>query len=598
MTNNLYPYLEDKEFLDQLYQSKKRESYVKIVLLDYQERPIREIQGVATSGSISVSGSSAVRRTLNLSMFSESASNNLEDVDNFISVNKKIKLEIGLKNPISNSLYEDIIWFPLGIYILSTANISQGINGCNISITGKDKMCKLDGTVGGTFLAPLKDLNRLYENQNNEEENILSYQDIPIYQIIFELVTHFGEEDAQNIYIDIPESAKVILKYIGSNPIYFDDNYETISFTGGKHKYITNQNVGYQITEFIWPTGEELSAAAGNTVASILDKIAKKLGNFEYFYDVFGKFHFQEIKNYKNTNSPLEGVSKENYFQIYGKENIVLSLTSAEFITQINSNPKYDNIKNDFVVWGTKTVADGTSTGIRYHVAIDEKPELDLAIKMWEDLGLSNIPWQEELYLRAEINKRDGITDAFYDAELLAEWRKIYNPLEEEWDNGWNPIVKEDPAKLDYWLDFIDLPKYSVKAIGRRTKAEVNDKITSLWEPNIPPILIYFEEEELPIEEGYVSFHVNQGNKELFDLSSSGATALDNIRQLIRQHLSYNTTISITCLPMYHLEANQLAYIKNKKSGIDGNYQITQFTIPLAYNGTMTISATEVLTQY
>ena len=31
------------------------------------------------------------------------------------------------------------------------------------------------------------------------------------------------------------------------------------------------------------------------------DKIIEVIGNYEYFYDVYGYFHFQEIKNYLNT---------------------------------------------------------------------------------------------------------------------------------------------------------------------------------------------------------------------------------------------------------------------------------------------------------
>ena len=45
-------------------------------------------------------------------------------------------------------------------------------------------------------------------------------------------------------------------------------------------------------------------------------------------------------------------------------------------------------------------------------------------LKCGGDLNLSDIPWQEELYLRAEINKRDGVTDAFYDAELFGRMEK------------------------------------------------------------------------------------------------------------------------------------------------------------------------------
>ena len=45
------------------------------------------------------------------------------------------------------------------------------------------------------------------------------------------------------------------------------------------------------------------------------------------------------------------------------------------------------------------------------------------------------------------------------------------------------------------------------------------------------------------------------------------------------------------------MEPNNIIHVEDKASGINGNYLITQFSLPLAYNGTMSISATEVLTR-
>jgi hypothetical protein len=48
--------------------------------------------------------------------------------------------------------------------------------------------------------------------------------------------------------------------------------------------------MGYKMTAFTWPG--ELSMAPGSTVTAVLDKIKSVLGNFEYFYDIDGIFHF------------------------------------------------------------------------------------------------------------------------------------------------------------------------------------------------------------------------------------------------------------------------------------------------------------------
>ena len=80
-------------------------------------------------------------------------------------------------------------------------------------------------------------------------------------------------------------------------------------------------------------------------------------------------------------------------------------------------------------------------------------------------------------------------------------------------------------------------------------------------------------------------------------MSASGASAYDTIRTLIYQHLVYNTQVSISCIPRYYIEPNNLIHIYDKKSGIAGNFIISQFSLPLAYNGTMSITATEALTR-
>jgi len=48
--------------------------------------------------------------------------------------------------------------------------------------------------------------------------------------------------------------------------------------------------VGYKLTDFTYPG--ELVLNPGETVVTLLDKIAKVLGNYEYFYDIDGHFIF------------------------------------------------------------------------------------------------------------------------------------------------------------------------------------------------------------------------------------------------------------------------------------------------------------------
>ena len=97
---------------------------------------------------------------------------NLEDIDNQISINRKIRVEVGYKNILkAYSDYGDsegYIWFPCGLFIVTSANISRSTSGWSISIQGKDKMCLLDGTVGGTLPASVNFHERAIVEDNGD----------------------------------------------------------------------------------------------------------------------------------------------------------------------------------------------------------------------------------------------------------------------------------------------------------------------------------------------------------------------------------------------------------------------------------------------
>ena len=99
----MFEYLNDMDFLTQLDKLHMRVQYAKIILLSFKdEEPIKEIQGSITSGNLSVNGSSAIRRTITLTMLASIDNSNLEDIDNEISINKKIKVLIGYDNPLKS----------------------------------------------------------------------------------------------------------------------------------------------------------------------------------------------------------------------------------------------------------------------------------------------------------------------------------------------------------------------------------------------------------------------------------------------------------------------------------------------------------------
>lgn len=633
----MFEYLNDMDFLTQLDKLHMRVQYAKIILLSFKdEEPIKEIQGSITSGNLSVNGSSAIRRTINLTMLASIDNSNLEDIDNEISINKKIKVLIGYDNPLkSYKNYGDIIWFPCGLFVLSSANISRSTSGWNISITGKDKMCLLDGTAGGTLPASITFHESLVQLDNGDVE--IQYP--TIFQIIYEAVNHWGGEAIENIIIaDIDEEIKMLVRYMGDKPVYFSNDYQSLSFEAQEdypHMFSYGQDAGYKYTDFTYPG--ELVLNAGDTVVTLLDKIVSTLGNYEYFYNIDGKFVFQEIKNYLNTGSPLLELSPEDYVRSYNNAKFLYQLTDLDTTTAITRNPKYDNVKNDFYVWGKRKTSTGVEVSIRYHLAIDDKPDIDLAMQnMWEvkdkksnlivrydfntlddysvddyTVTLVGIPcdeWREELYRRAlNAQVSNSVYDNYYDSELIAEWRNLYNPMNKNWDatNHWNPDVFNDPGSINFWLDFIDtssaLGKYSIKNIGRRTKVVNNNDIKTVYNSEVPDV-VFIEglDQDLIVKYqgiGQRFFILTNEYYDMFSISTTGTSCFDQIREMMYQNLCYNTTISLTCLPKYYIEPNNIIRVEDKDSNIYGNYQITQYSLPLTYNGTMSITATEVLTR-
>lgn len=633
----MFEYLNDMDFLTQLDKLHMRVQYAKIILLSFKdEEPIKEIQGSITSGNLSVNGSSAIRRTINLTMLASIDNSNLEDIDNEISINKKIKVLIGYDNPLkSYKNYGDIIWFPCGLFVLSSANISRSTSGWNISITGKDKMCLLDGTAGGTLPASVTFHESLVQLDNGDVE--IQYP--TIFQIIYEAVNHWGGEAIENIIItDIDEEIKMLVRYMGDKPVYFSNDYQSLSFEAQEdypHMFSYGQDAGYKYTDFTYPG--ELVLNAGDTVVTLLDKIVSTLGNYEYFYNIDGKFVFQEIKNYLNTGSPLLELSPEDYVRSYNNAKFLYSLTDLDTTTAITRNPKYDNVKNDFYVWGKRKTSTGVEVSIRYHLAIDDKPDIDLAMQnMWEvkdkksnlivrydfntlddysvddyTVTLVGTPcdeWREELYRRAlNAQVSNSVYDNYYDSELIAEWRNLYNPMNKNWDatNHWNPDVFNDPGSINFWLDFIDtssaLGKYSIKNIGRRTKVVNNNDIKTVYNSEVPDV-VFIEglDQDLIVKYqgiGQRFFILTNEYYDMFSISTTGTSCFDQIREMMYQNLCYNTTISLTCLPKYYIEPNNIIRVEDKDSNIYGNYQITQYSLSLTYNGTMSITATEILTR-
>lgn len=138
--------LKDENFMRKLDEYPHKVKYARITSLTWDETPIEQIEGKVTGGTANLDGGSAVRRTCSLTLEAQA----MDIHDYYWGLKTKFKLEIGLENVI-NPQYPDIIWFNQGIYVFTQFNSSVSPTGYTFSISGKDKMCLLDGSMGGSL---------------------------------------------------------------------------------------------------------------------------------------------------------------------------------------------------------------------------------------------------------------------------------------------------------------------------------------------------------------------------------------------------------------------------------------------------------------
>ncbi|MBQ9731063.1 MAG: hypothetical protein IJV94_02900 [Bacilli bacterium] len=115
--------------------------------------------------------------------------------------------------------------------------------------------------------------------------------------------------------------------------------------------YTYGDDVGFIFTDFTYPN--ELIENAGSSVTAVLDKIKGVLSNYEYFYDIYGNFVWQEIKNYLNTTQAkvdLEKIVNEDYLVDQSKGKLAYDFTNSKLIASFSNTPQFNKIKNDYVV--------------------------------------------------------------------------------------------------------------------------------------------------------------------------------------------------------------------------------------------------------
>ena len=429
---------------------RNRFTYVRITSLNMDELPIERVEGRITSGSVNIDGASAVRRTCSLGMVSSGT--NINEYN--WALNTKFSLEAGIADAQGK-----IVWYKQGVFVLTSFSISRSTNNCTINLQGKDKMCQLNGENGGTLGSEVDFGNFEEVDKNGDIRKIQR----TLKDIIRDAVHYYGGEPLHNIIInDLDDRGVELQEYRYSTPLYLlrkDGGYlyEQATLNGGLTVYsegettsldklkqydllvnnelggtpftLTNEQeavvycaakvqygetIGYTATEMVY--NGELIGGIGESVTAILDKIKQLLGNFEYFYDVDGRFIFQEQKNYVNTAwSPLQESSDGFLYVDPTAEKVQFEFTDTSYFTAFNISPNITNVKNDFSVWGTRQGAGGSNIKVHLRYAIDSKPieynTISVEAEELEEYNkLYNLSVQPQTSKRYITDLQDGVT--------------------------------------------------------------------------------------------------------------------------------------------------------------------------------------------
>ncbi len=475
-------YLSDKEFLIKLHTYQHREIFAKIITLSWDEKPLEQIEGKITSGNISIDGSSSMRRSCSLTMVAQDV-----DLGNFHwGFKTKIKLEIGLTNNI-DSRYPDICWFKQGLFVITSISISSSTNSYTISINGKDKMCLINGEIGGKLPYSIDwGIEDYYDN----EAKMLYHNKRPIKTIIYDAIENYGNELSQNILInDIEDYGYEMIDYKGDTTMYLfyhvsQNIYDNITLNGDTQCYIvtdqngdnitidnnittiSSENITYyngvgnslfdvveEPTKIVFSNNEanltadsiyyiarmeygnaigyrqvdltyagDLITNVGDTLVTMLDKIKQMLGDFEYFYNIDGRFIFQKKPIYidhtwnnlegsgQSTSGNSDSSSPAGILDVVtiGQENggIAYSFNNDLLITSFSNQPNLANVRNDYVIWGKKKGISGNEIPIHIRYAICAKPKYyySLQEKKWYISNLEKVPnsLQSESYVQLD----------------------------------------------------------------------------------------------------------------------------------------------------------------------------------------------------
>ena len=139
------------------------------------------------------------------------------------------------------------------------------------------------------------------------------------------------------------------------------------------------------------------------------------------------------------------------------------------------------------------------------------------------------------------------------------------------------------------------MDKYLVGSIGARQKSITENNIQAIAFKAIPNVIFATNNNRSALEasygKGYTYIQVNDYLNSFFKVSSRGKSAMNVLEELLSENTYFTESINITAIPIYYLQPNTRISLLDADSGISGEFIISKISLPLTYNGTMTINA-------
>ena len=358
-----------------------------------------------------------------------------------------------------------------------------------------------------------------------------------------------------------------------------------------------------------------------HTYLSFLKDDIESDGNLVYFYnpDFPETASFEEIVN-DQIEKEFEFYIKEGYANLVDYREIIYQMAldyfkynqDDDFLIKVRDN---NFIANDYLYPLGKTGYEQYYTDIQgfwrdlYNphpevkreniggiyedkkVLLNEEEETYKIEKQWVEFKEDESDFTCDFYLPSSFINND-----YY--KCSAE--NIKNHFSDKYAY-WNKNVVEAPELLNFWLEILDdagdLSKYSIPNIGDRAKSINDSKVTAIYFRETPNIIFtsYKDYDFLNLNTGYVYIWLQDYIANSFTISAQGKSAKDRIDELLYNHTYASENISLTTIPIYYLEPNTRIYVHDEESNINGDYIIDKITVPLTYNGTMSITANKAV---